>query len=174
MQSSKSLINKQFDLCLKELSMQKKSMLDQISKWREDRIREIQSHVDQQKLAVDQTLNTWKRELEQERQTFLRQFNGMKLQNDSLETQLILEQCNTLKLRLVKIAEAAASVPEIHAINEPSASHRQQDQGNIRELNGGPSQASSRGNPARDTANNAADRNTVAADSASALAPAGR
>lgn len=149
-------------------------MLDQISKWRDDRIREIESHVEQQKLAVDQTLKTWKRELEQERQSFLRQFSGVKLTNDSPGTQQIIEQCNTLKNRLVRIAQAAASVPDIHVVKEPSASHRQQDRGNIREPDGGPSQANSRGNTARDTANNAADRTNASSNSASALTPGGR
>ena len=141
-------------------------MLNQISKWRNDIIHEIDVHVKIQKQLLDEALSNWEQDLQQERQKALRQIKEQEANKNDPQIQQLLDHCSKLKYKLARIADSSSSIRLIQVIKENLVTCKQDDIMSDRGLNQESAQPYSPENLATATASNTADRNSAKPKSA--------
>lgn len=109
-------IRKKFDTYIKDLAHQKKALSQQITEWRDKRIKDIKTYADRMNEYLEQEYNNRKQTLEQQSQQLTAQAAAQEKQNNGEKLQSLFRQCENLQIELAKLQEVQQPTTFINVI----------------------------------------------------------
>ena len=109
------------------LSKQKNEVTDALMKWREECIKQIEDHVDEQKKYLEKYFETYEKFLENKCQECLTETQKLKKKNQDDRIKQLITECQVLEHIVAKLDKCEQSITFMNVVTEEQSQLKQQE-----------------------------------------------